>query len=69
MQYLKSIAVILATCVCVSAQWLHYPTPGIPRTPDGRPNFSAPAPKTSDSKPDFSGIWVLCDVPFLSRKL
>ena len=65
MQYLKSIAVILATCVSVSAQWLHYPTPGIPRTPDGRPNFSAQAPKTSDGKPDFSGIWVAADGKYL----
>jgi len=40
-----------------SAQWLNYPTPGIPRTPDGKPNLSAPAPRTPDGKPDFSGIW------------
>jgi hypothetical protein len=40
-----------------SAQWLHYPTPGIPRTPDGKPNLSAPAPRAPDGKPDFSGIW------------
>jgi len=39
------------------AQWLNYPTPGIPRTPDGKPNLSAPTPKASDGKPDLSGIW------------
>src|SRR5437016_5037369 len=39
------------------AQWIHQPTPGIPRTPDGKPNLSAPAPKTADGKPDLSGIW------------
>jgi hypothetical protein len=39
------------------AQWLNYPTPGIPRTPDGKPNLAAPAPHTSDGKPDLSGIW------------
>ena len=39
------------------AQWLKHPTPGIPRTPDGRPNLSAPAPRTPDGKPDFSGVW------------
>jgi hypothetical protein len=65
MQYLKSTAVILATFVSVSAQWLHYPTPGIPRTPDGRPNFCAPGPKTSDGKPDFAGIWVAADGKYL----
>jgi hypothetical protein len=40
-----------------SAQWLTYPTPGIPRTPDGKPNLAAPTPRTSDGKPDLSGIW------------
>jgi hypothetical protein len=34
------------------AQWGRYPTPGVPRTPDGKPNLSAPAPKTADGKPD-----------------
>jgi hypothetical protein len=49
----------------VSAQWLHYPTPGIPRTPDGKPNVSAPAPKTADGKPDFSGLWVAVSGKYL----
>lgn len=39
------------------AQWLDYPTPGVPRTPDGKPDFAAPAPRTADGKPDFSGMW------------
>jgi hypothetical protein len=39
------------------AQWVNYPTPGIPRTKDGKPNLSAPAPRTRNGKPDFSGIW------------
>src|SRR6266705_7132777 len=47
----------LAACVPLAAQWIHYPTPGIPRTPDGKPDLSAPAPKTADGKPDLSGIW------------
>ena len=48
---------ISGLCVPLSAQWLNYPTPGIPRTPDGKPNLSAPAPRTADGKPDLSGIW------------
>ena len=39
------------------AQWLQYPTAGVPRLPDGSPNLNAPAPRTPDGKPDLSGIW------------
>jgi hypothetical protein len=49
-----SIPLLSATA---GAQWLNYPTPGVPRLPDGTPNLSAPAPKTPDGKPDLSGIW------------
>ena len=48
-------AVLLAAAV--SAQWVNYPTPGIPRTAEGKPNLSAPAPKAADGKPDLSGLW------------
>jgi hypothetical protein len=44
-------------CAAVSAQWLHYPTPGVPRTPDGKPDLAAPAPRTADGHPDLSGVW------------
>ncbi|PWU05706.1 MAG: hypothetical protein C5B51_13910 [Terriglobia bacterium] len=65
METLKSIAVVLIACGSVSAQWLHYPTPGIPRTTAGKPNLSAPAPKTAAGKPDLSGIWVPADGKYL----
>jgi hypothetical protein len=39
------------------AQWLNFPTPGTPRTPDGKPNLTAPAPRALDGKPDLSGVW------------
>jgi hypothetical protein len=42
-----------------SAQWPPYPTPDVPRTPSGEPDFTAPAPRTAEGKPDFSGIWEL----------
>jgi hypothetical protein len=42
---------------CLPAQWLNYPTAGIPRTPDGKPNLSARAPRARDGKPDLSGLW------------
>ena len=40
------------------AQWLNFPTPGTPRTADGKPNLSAPAPRAADGKPDLSGVWM-----------
>jgi hypothetical protein len=38
------------------SQWLNYPDPRMPRTKDGKPNLSAPAPRTG-GKPDLSGVW------------
>ena len=49
----------LALGLPLGAQWLKYPTPGIPRTAHGKPDLTAPAPKTADGKPDLSGIWKL----------
>jgi hypothetical protein len=55
---LTTVLLIVGTAAStVLGQWLSYPTPGLPRTTDGKPNLSAPAPKTSDGKPDFSGVW------------
>lgn len=46
-----------------SAQWLNYPAPGTPRTPDGKPNLTAPAPRAADGKPDLSGVWQVEPTP------
>jgi hypothetical protein len=51
---LLSLAFLSAS---LSGQWLKQPTAGIPRTPDGKPNLTAPAPRGADGKPDFSGVW------------
>jgi hypothetical protein len=50
---------ILISVLCgpLSAQWFGFPTPGMPRTEDGKPNLSAPAPKAPDGHPDLSGVW------------
>src|SRR5260370_27694697 len=56
-RWILAFIVLLSMGAPLSAQWLHYPGPGIPRTPDGKPNLSALAPKTPDGKPDLSGIW------------
>jgi hypothetical protein len=49
---------MIAALPCgASAQWLNYPTPGVPRTADGQPNLSAPPPRAADGRPDLSGMW------------
>src|SRR5258708_16917802 len=50
-------AIVSLLCAPLGAQWLHHPTPGIPRAADGKPNLTAPAPRTSDGKPDLTGLW------------
>ena len=54
---LIAVAIVALAPIIVDAQWLNYPTPGIPRLPDGKPNLSAPAPRAADGKPDLSGLW------------
>ena len=44
------------------AQWLNYPTPGTPRTHDGKPNLTAPTPRVN-GKPDLSGVWHVQPTP------
>lgn len=54
---------ILALALSIQAQWLNHPTPGAPRTKDGKPNLSGPAPKASNGKPDLSGVWLAEPTP------
>jgi len=57
------ITLFLSSALIASAQWLHYPTPGIPRTREGKPNLSAPAPRSSNHRADLSGIWQVEPTP------
>jgi hypothetical protein len=50
-------AILVATARDAAGQWLRYPTPGIPRIADGKPNLTAPSPRASDGKPDLTGMW------------
>ncbi len=50
-------AILLLAPSVLLAQWESYPTPGVPRTTDGKPNMTAPTPRTADGKPDLTGIW------------
>lgn len=49
-------AILCALCAPVGAQWVHVPASNIPRTPDGKPDLSAPAPRVG-GHPDLSGVW------------
>lgn len=45
----------------LSAQWVNYPSPGVPRGADGKVNMAAPAPRLPDGKPDLSGLWMTAE--------
>jgi hypothetical protein len=54
--------------VSIAAQWLNYPTAGIPRLPNGAPDLSAPAPRLPDGRIDLSGLWVATKEPYVVNK-
>lgn len=54
--------VILGTSTHLAAQWVNYPTAGVPRKADGSVDMSAATPRMADGKPDFSGIWTSDEV-------
>ena len=53
--------VALLTSAQLTAQWVNYPMPGVPRRPDGKVNISAPAPRLANGRPDLSGLWMTAE--------
>ena len=49
-------ALTLLVAATLSGQWINEPARGVPRTRDGKPNLTAPAPRMS-GKPDMTGLW------------
>ncbi len=47
---------LIAGVLPATSQWLNYHDARTPRTKDGKPDLTAPAPRV-DGKPDLSGVW------------
>jgi hypothetical protein len=67
MRFLRIVALVLAVSCTASAQWINLPLPNTPRTPDGKPNKTAPAPKTPEGGVDLSGIWRVANGRYLQN--
>lgn len=50
---------LLLAAPALLGQWLMFPTPGIPRLPNGKPDLAAKALRTTAGKPDLSGVWAI----------
>lgn len=57
MKLLFTVLALVIGTMPAAAQWLDRPTPNIPRTSDGKPNLTAPAPRGADGHLDLTGIW------------
>ena len=52
----RALGLLVIVATSADAQWLTHRDPTTPRTADGKPNLSAPAPRVG-GKLDLSGVW------------
>jgi hypothetical protein len=57
MRHQRLLFLFAVFSAAAQARWLNFPTPGVPRMRDGKPNLAAPAPRALEGKPDLSGVW------------
>ena len=62
MKYTTLALGMVIAAATANAQWLSYPDSRTPRTKDGKPNLTAPAPRTNGN-PDLSGVWEADETP------
>lgn len=53
----RMLIAALLSAPSILAQWPSYPTAGVPKTSQGKPDLTGPVPRTADGKPDLSGVW------------
>ena len=51
------VLLLFGATASVAAQWSRFPTPGVPKAADGKPDLTGPAPRTAEGRPDLSGLW------------
>src|ERR1700691_2197574 len=61
MRLLTIGGVLSVVAAAAWGQWIKYPTEGVPKGKDGKPNLSAPPPRASNNKPDLSGMWITAE--------
>lgn len=59
-----ALAILLASAATPAlAQWPPYPTPNVPKLPNGKPDLKGPVPRTTHGHPDLTGIWAVVRPP------